>query len=82
MYCIYIYRERCLVPRDTCTLYIPTDMYNIIQLIIIHNLFFQHCIRLGSDPLSLSLPSTTPPPGKSISTPPRGEVPLFRHGSY
>jgi hypothetical protein len=29
-------------PQDSCTLYIPAERYNIIQPIIILNLFFLH----------------------------------------
>jgi hypothetical protein len=67
----------CLAPQDSCTLYIPAKRHNAIQPTIIHNLFFLHGIRLGSDPRSLPLPSSAPPPGRSISTPP-GAVPLVR----
>jgi hypothetical protein len=52
-------------------------MHNAIQPTIIHNLFFLHGIRLVSDPRSLPLPSSAPPPGRSISTPP-GATPLVR----
>jgi hypothetical protein len=67
----------CLAPQDSCTLYIPAEKHNAIQPTIIRNLFFLHDIRLGSDPRSLPLPLSAPPPGRSISTPP-GAAPLVR----
>jgi hypothetical protein len=78
------------LPLKTLILYIHwprgTMQYNQTS---IHNLFFQHGnqslgffrFRVGFDTQSLPLPSTTSPPGRSISTPPRA-VPLFRRGSY
>jgi hypothetical protein len=67
-------------PQYSCTLYIPTERHNAIQSIIIHNIFFLHDIRLGSNSQSLPLPSSTLPPGRSISTLP-GAALLFYHGS-
>jgi hypothetical protein len=37
-----IYTERCLVPQDSCTLYIPTERHNAIQPTIIRNIFILH----------------------------------------
>jgi hypothetical protein len=37
----------CLVPQDSCTLYIPAERYNIIQPIIIRNLFLQQTVPFG-----------------------------------
>jgi hypothetical protein len=48
------------------------------------NLFLWHgnqSLGFLFDPRSLPLPSTAPPPGRSISTPP-GAAPLFHCGSY
>jgi hypothetical protein len=67
----------CLAPQDSCILYIPAERHNAKQPTIIHNLFFLHGIRFSSDPRSLPLPSSAPPPGRSISTPP-GAAPLVR----
>jgi hypothetical protein len=58
-------------------IYISAERHNAIQPIIICNLFFIHGIRLGSNPQSLSLPSSAPPSRRSISTP-SGVVPLVR----
>jgi hypothetical protein len=73
MYCRLPYVSGGVLPLKTLILYI----YNAIQPTIIRNLFFLHDIRLGSNPRSLSLPSSVPPPGRLISTPP-GVVPLVR----
>jgi hypothetical protein len=36
------YVSRGVLPLKTLTLFISVEMYNVIQIIIIHNLFFLH----------------------------------------
>jgi hypothetical protein len=84
MYCRLSYVSGGALPLKTLVLYIPAERHNAIQITIISNLFFLHGnqslgffrFRLGSDPRSLLLSSTAPPPGRSISTLP-GAAPLF-----
>jgi hypothetical protein len=69
---LYIYRS-----RDT--MQYNQQLYTIYSSYMIIRAYF--FFASASDPRSLLLPSTTPPLGRSISTPP-GAAPLVRCGSY